>query len=77
MSNKVKKKLAAIFLTWIGFTILLSVIALGCGQVKAVADDISFAVKTYCKLPESERAINRAVIDAATAPNQIRIQCAA
>lgn len=51
--------------------------AAGCSSNGAIGRTASTLVATYCRAPEPARAVLRAQIAADTAPNTIRVECAA
>ncbi len=51
--------------------------AVGCSSNTAIGRTASTLVATYCRAPESARVVLRAQIAADTAPNAIRVECAA
>ncbi|WP_325436286.1 hypothetical protein [Pseudomonas nitroreducens] len=50
---------------------------LGCSSNSAIGRTASTLVASYCRAPEPARAVLRAQIAADTAPNAIRVECAA
>lgn len=57
----------------------LASVLVGCsaGGQAVVAQSASTLVAAYCKAPETARVLLRAKIAADTAPNRVRVECAA
>ena len=47
----------------------------GCTVQSRVASAAGTVVRLYCTNPVSNRALLRAVVDDATAPNRVRVEC--
>ncbi|WP_152219736.1 hypothetical protein [Pseudomonas sp. SCB32] len=55
----------------------VAAVAGGCGTDSTAARAASALVATYCRAPEPARVLLRAQIAADTAPNTVRVECAA
>ena len=60
------------------FTILVALMLTGCNVFQAkVGPRIAEGVKRYCAEPVEARLLLRSEVNALTAPNSIRVECAA
>jgi hypothetical protein len=61
------------------FTALITLQLKGCVEnaTLAVADEVAWVALAYCMAPAELRGKFRQVIDANTAPNRVRVECAA